>query len=118
MITFKKDINELICFKDVDGVQDLVHTVVWTLLAADSEVLDDDSTIKESFGMRCEIPNLPNTEFTPFNTLDEQTVLEWIDLYTPAQRMQAAEQYLIDAINEKKTQSYRAPPGFNNTQGD
>lgn len=105
MITFKKDINNLICFKDVDGVQDLVHTVVWTLIASDEEAGQF-----ETFGMQTVIPKLPTDEFTPFNELDEQTVLGWIDIYTPPQRMQAAEQYLVNSINERSTQVYYAPP--------
>lgn len=105
MITFKKDINELICFKDVDGVQDLVHTVVWTLIAT-----DEDTGDFETFGMRTEVPNLPSSQFTPFNALDEQTVLDWIDLYTPSLRMQAAQQYAANSINERKAQNYRVPP--------
>lgn len=112
MITFTKDVNELVCFKDIDGVQDLVHTVVWTLIATDNVTSDF-----ETFGMRTEVPNLDASGFTPFSSLDEQTVLDWIDLFTPTQRIQAAEQYLINTINERKAQTYRAPPWLDLNQG-
>lgn len=108
MITFKKDINELICFKDVDGVQDLVHTVVWTLIAT-----DEDTGDSEAFGVRTEVPNLSTSEFTPFEDLGEQTVQGWIDSYTPIQRLDAAQQYLINSINERKTHISRIPPWNN-----
>ena len=117
MITFSKSVTELQCFKDVDGVQDLVHTVIWTLVGT-SENTPGGELFVETFGMRTEVPNLPSTEFTPFDSLDEQTVLGWIDLYTPAQRLAAAEQYITNAIDERKTQAYRTPPWFVNTQGD
>ena len=104
MITFTKNVNELVCFKAVDGVQDVIHTIIWTLTA------DDGEGTCGTFGMRTEVPNLPSSGFVPFSSLDEATVFEWIDLYTPVQRMEAAKQYLVDDIKQRKTQTMLPPP--------
>lgn len=104
MITFSKSVNELVCFKDIDGVQDVIHTIVWTFTA------DDGEGGKSSFGMRTEVPNLPSPSFVPFSALTEATVLEWIDLYTPVQRIEAAKQYMINEIAQRKEQAAYSPP--------
>ena len=102
--TFSKYVNELVCFKNISGAQDVIHTIVWTLVAQDSE------GGYGTFNMRTEVPNLPSSGFVPFSSLDEATVSEWIDLYTPVQRMEAAKQYLLSDIEQKKTQTMLPPP--------
>ena len=104
MITFSKNISELVCYKNIDGEPDIVHTVVWTLKAT------NDEGQSETFGMRTEIPNLANAEFVPFETLTEDIVQSWIDLFTPPLRLQSAMKYLEETLAEKEVQIARTPP--------
>lgn len=110
MITFTKKVNELQCFKEVDGSQNIVHTIIWTLIAT------NDVDGFESYGMRTQVPKLPNTEFVSFDTLTEDIVLSWIDLYTSPLQMDSAMKYLENIFKQKEEQISRLPPWQKNEE--
>ena len=111
MITFTKQIGELECYKNIGENQNVVHTVVWTLIA------QHESGLVEAFGMRCDVPLLANSGFVNYQELTEETVLGWIDLYTPALKMQAAKKYLESTINERLEKITLSPPWLTDVIG-
>lgn len=102
MIEFFKSIDTLCVFKSLDGKEHVVHGVNWTMSAKDGE----DTC---SYGVHTEIP-MVDGEFIPYTSLDEETVLSWIDMYTPKEHMKKVKDTLTADMQVKKENVVIPPP--------
>lgn len=102
MTSFTKSIDTLCVYKNLDGKENVVYGVNWTMTA-------EDSGIVCSYGAFTNVPLLGNN-FKPFDSLDEQTILSWVETFTPDYQMKNIVRTLEADIEVKKQNAVVIPP--------
>ena len=68
--TYTWSVTALDCYPHADGQADVVSTIHWTCAGT-------DGTYNASVYSTCSVPP-PSTDFSPFSTLTEEQVLQWV----------------------------------------
>jgi hypothetical protein len=80
MTIFTKTITQLVCYKNVDGNNDVIFNIFWILNG-------DQNGVLGSCTASTEIPFVDSQNFKPYNEVTYDEVCAWIDLYTPVESM-------------------------------
>ncbi len=100
MITYSKRVTGLNAYKQHDGLTNVVFSIHWSLVAEENGVTSSCPAITD-------IPYIPNVggqSFVSFENLTEQDVIAWIDMYTPAVRMQQYENSASFSLTQQQSQ--------------
>lgn len=101
MVVYEKRISSMQAYKEIDGSQNVVFAINWTLVGR-------DGSVEAACPATTTVPYIAGSSFTPFDQLTEAQVLQWIEEYTPVAYMQGYKN-TIDFTIAQQTQQ-EIPP--------
>lgn len=101
-IEYTWTINEMFAYPEVEGLQDVVFGVSYTLTG-------DDGTHIASQTAQIPMP-LPEGDFTPYSELTQNQVVSWVQSQLGNDAVAALEAQIAQMIAEQESPSVVTPP--------
>lgn len=103
MIVYIKQINGLEAYKDINGKQNVIFTINWSLFG-------EQNGVSSSAPYSTFVPYIAGQPFTPYEDLTKEQVISWIDIYTPPLALKTLHEMVRNNIeNESAVESPRLP---------
>lgn len=103
MIVYTKTISAMQAYKELDGQQNLVFSIMWNLVGEEGGFTTSCPAITY-------VPYIPGQPVIPFSELTESQVLSWIDTYTTLAQMQQYENTVAFSLLQQRQQETPALP--------
>ena len=102
-ITTEWKIEQLECYPEKSGVEDVVFTVHWRLNAVDGEYA---STVYGSIGLELD----EDAEYTPYPDLTKDQVIGWVKSALGEEQVAKYEENVVTQIEQQKNPPVVRPP--------